>query len=162
MKNKKAWMMIFITLCFVTMYTTFAAAEFSASEPSQEIIAKQAEIDQFLFEEYVQELAEKGIMVTHTAPLEQSVEIGITPFNDENANYIKELIGVDQVTIVEGQQATTLSKTSEEAAQTVMPEEDSTDTKAEKNSGMSTNIYIAAGAIVLLAGVMIFIKRRKA
>lgn len=92
--------------------------------------------------------------------MEKTVEIGITPFNEENINFLNELFGVDQVTIVQGQQATTLNKTSEEAAQTVMLEEDLPET--EDKSRISIATYIAAGVIAFIAVVMLFIKRRKA
>lgn len=72
---------------------------------SDEILEKQKEIDKILFKDNLEKIREKGFTVTHTAPMEDYVEIGIAPYSEENANYIYELIGKDKVKVIEGEQA---------------------------------------------------------
>ena len=69
--------------------------------------------------------------MTHTAPFETYVEIGITPLNDENAAYLYGIFGKDKVKDVDGQKVITMSALG------------------------------AAGAVVLLGGTAILLKRRK-
>lgn len=109
-----------ISLCILvsTMGTAFAEVEdlippdspvhYDTGEINKEIYLKQVELDRTLFNEYTSDLYEKGISVTHTVPTDEYVEIGITPFNEENVNYIYELVGKDKVKVVEGIQAVTL------------------------------------------------------
>ena len=42
------------------------------------------------------------------------VEVGITPYNDKNVDYIYDIFGKDQVKVVEGFQATTLELASDQ------------------------------------------------
>ncbi|ABR47685.1 copper amine oxidase domain protein [Alkaliphilus metalliredigens QYMF] len=80
-------------------------------EPSminEKMLQKQREIDKYLFEDHAEEINKKGFMVTHTGPYDDYVEIGITPYNEENATYLYDIFGEDNVKIVEGQQAITL------------------------------------------------------
>lgn len=72
---------------------------------SDEMYQKQSEIDKVLFEEYKQEISQKGFTVTNTSATDEYVEIGITPFNEENASYINEIVGNDEIKVVEGFQA---------------------------------------------------------
>lgn len=69
---------------------------------NEDLLKKQQEIDQSLFVDHKDELAAKGIFVTHTSPVESVVEIGITPYSDENAEFIYSLIGKDGVKAIEG------------------------------------------------------------
>lgn len=92
---------------------------------------KQLEIDRYVFADHVKEIADKGITVTNTGVVGDVVEVGITPYSEESANYLYEIFGKDLVKVVEGQQATTLdlglaadSGMQEKAAQaTVVKEE---------------------------------------
>lgn len=70
---------------------------------------KQAAFDKILFEEKLKEINEKGITVTHTYPADGYVEVGITPFNEENQKYIIEILGSDEVEVVDGIMAVTLT-----------------------------------------------------
>lgn len=72
---------------------------------SEEILKRQQEIDIYLFKEHAEEIRQAGFMVTHTAPTESYVEIGITPYTDENINYLLKVFGKDKVKIVEGMEA---------------------------------------------------------
>lgn len=77
-----------------------------ASDPvSEAMYQKQSGIDKLLFENHKEELAQKGIIVTHTGATNEYVEIGITPFNEDHATYLKQLLGDDKIKIVEGFQA---------------------------------------------------------
>lgn len=69
---------------------------------------KQAEIDKMLFESNAKELEDKGIIITHTGAIADYIEVGITPYTPENADYVTKLIGNDVVKVVEGTMAVTL------------------------------------------------------
>jgi hypothetical protein len=148
---------VVISLTFFLTKTT--KAETSGTEPKSEILEKQAEIDTYLFEEHYEEIAQKGITVTHTVPLESSVEIGITPYTEENVNYLKGIFGSDAVTIVEGQQATTLGQSQDkthEQADTIQEVGESA-----KSAPSNTPVYLATGGIVLVAGFIFGIRKKK-
>ncbi len=74
---------------------------------SSEMYSKQSAIDKYLFEEHKDEIAAKGITVTHTVAGKDFVEVGITPFNKENADFIYKVLGTEQVKVVEGTLAMT-------------------------------------------------------
>jgi len=85
-----------------------AAVSSLAQEPrmiSEEILQKQMEIDKYLFEDHIEEITKKGFNVTHTGPFDTYVEIGITPYNEENANYLYNIFGEGKIKVVEGQAA---------------------------------------------------------
>lgn len=84
--------------------TEASAGSSQESQSVKEMMQKQLEIDKILFEEKTQELADKGITVTYTSPLETAVEVAIIPFNPENESYVYELLGKDNVSVVEGVQ----------------------------------------------------------
>ncbi|WP_050753130.1 hypothetical protein [Pseudobacteroides cellulosolvens] len=46
--------------------------------------------------------------MTSTAPVGNYVEIGITPYNEANAEYLYNAFGKDMVKVIEGQQAMTM------------------------------------------------------
>lgn len=87
----------------------------AAAAISADILKKQVEIDTYLFKEHQKEIEQKGISVTHTAPFETYVEIGIMPLNDENATYLYGLFGKDKVKVVDGQKVITMSAMTEPA-----------------------------------------------
>ena len=60
-----------------------------------------------MFEEKIKDLETKGITVTHTSPADGFVEVGITPFNEENQDFILEILGSDEVKVVDGIMAVT-------------------------------------------------------
>lgn len=70
------------------------------SDELKALYSKQAEIDQILFGDYARQLEEKKIMVNYTGVVEDYIEIGISTYSDENANYIYELVGKDDVKVV--------------------------------------------------------------
>jgi hypothetical protein len=96
---------------------------------------KQAAFDKILFEEKLNEIENKGISVTHTFPTDGFVEVGITPFNEENQKFIIELLGSDEVEVVDGVMAVTLMSTqSVTDAQTVSAPDAATSGLAEENA----------------------------
>jgi hypothetical protein len=77
----------------------------AADAVSKEMYDKQLEADRYLFADHTEELASKGITVTHTSATNEYVEIGIIPFNEENAGFIYQALGRDKIKVVEGVQA---------------------------------------------------------
>ncbi|MFD2043250.1 hypothetical protein ACFSTA_02505 [Ornithinibacillus salinisoli] len=69
-----------------------------------ELVKKQQEID-------LLELEKEGISVVHTSVdvISNRVEVGIDPYNEEDAAVIYEKFGDDMVSVVEGEQAFTLN-----------------------------------------------------
>jgi len=137
------------------------------SEPSrfdEEILQKHREIDQYLFEENPEEVKQKGFIVTHTGPIDNYVEIGITPFSEENADYLYDIFGTDMVRVVEGQQAELLSQTVAPAngievddARTISIE----DEQAAKTSSSTLVLIYSIAAFIILGGSLIAIRKFK-
>jgi len=82
----------------------------SSGPVSEAMYLRQSEIDRILFEDYRDEIAKKGFTVTGTSATNEYIEIGITPFSEENAAYLREILGDGEIRIVEGVQAATYSK----------------------------------------------------
>jgi hypothetical protein len=136
-------------LSFFTSTNTFA-------ESSDSMIEKQKEIDQYIFVDKKEELEERGITVTHTGPLENTVEIGILPYTQENITYFQDVFGKDQVTIVDGQIAVTFTAGDEEENALI------NEPTEEKSKAVPSPFYLIA-LLIVLAGIMIAIqKKRKA
>ena len=81
------------------LYTTSVSVD---NPQVKEMMQKQLEVDKTLFEDKVKDLEDKGITVTYTAPLETAVEVAIIPFNTENENFVYDLLGKDNISVVEG------------------------------------------------------------
>ncbi len=105
---------VMLGLCMATLTTGSAYATLAegtptateeVSEQTKALYAKQAEIDKLLFEANAKAIEELGFMVNYTGVVEDFVEIGISPFSDENANYIYELVGKDAVKVIEFDQS---------------------------------------------------------
>lgn len=148
-------------LCLLTLATPAMAATkpespdrpVSSDIPDQanpEILEKQKEIDQYLFIDNIDELKQQDFTVTHTSPTMTHVEIGITPYSEEYANYLYDIFGTELVQVVEGNQAYTFfaSDTTGEVT-TMTTEQDS-----------SSTVYIL-GALLLLAFGFIALRRAK-
>ncbi len=74
-------------------------------EGTKELMEKQRQIDQYLFEDHAKDLEAKDIFVNYTSIAGDSIEIGISPYNDENANYLYDALGKDGIKIVEFDQS---------------------------------------------------------
>lgn len=103
MKASRLLKAVATALCVAVLSAAFAGTALAASP--QDMLKKQKDIDEYLFEDHKDEIAAMGITVTHTAPMETYVEIGITPYSEESANYLYGIFGEDVVKIVEGEQA---------------------------------------------------------
>lgn len=124
------------------------------------VLQKQAEIDKYVFETHIEELEKKGMAVTHTGPQSGYVEIGITPYNDTNANYLYEIFGRDIVKVVEGQPAVTLGNEGvpENSANSVATGSLSDTSDKSNSSSMRSRSYILVGLVLL--GVMVIMTRK--
>lgn len=117
--NKNIIKILSLSTCLsmATMTAAFAqtlelppeAAEIKIAVIDEALYEKQAAFDKILFEEKLKEIEEKGITVTHTYPADGYVEVGITPFNEENQKYIMGILGSDEVEVVDGIMAITLT-----------------------------------------------------
>lgn len=74
---------------------------------------RQNEIDEFVFKKNAKVFEEKRITVTNTGVVGEYVEIGITPFNEENAQFVYDQLGRKDIKVVEGTQAVTLAPDAE-------------------------------------------------
>jgi hypothetical protein len=121
------------------------------------MIEKQKEIDQFIFVEKKDELAQKGITVSTSAPLENYVEIGITPYTEENASYFYDKFGKDTIKVVKGMQNVTKTTVNEETetTSTLTTNNDQNDKEAPIKS-----IYIIAAVFIALAGITVIVKKK--
>ncbi len=77
----------------------------AVSPELQALYDKQAEIDRYLFTEHAKELEEKGIFVNYTGVNKDVIEIGISPYSDENADYLYDIFGKDVIKVVEFDQS---------------------------------------------------------
>jgi hypothetical protein len=73
-----------------------------SSDIPEATIKRQQEIDTILFKTNAEKLGEMGIKVTHTVPNGDIVEIGITPYSEENAKVIYDMAGAEGIKVVEG------------------------------------------------------------
>lgn len=111
--------------------------ERSMPDRENDLIQKQQEIDQYLFINHAAEVAQQGFMVTHTGPRDSYIEIGIRPYNEENAQYLYEIFGQDLIKVVEGQQAVLL-----ETSDTVIPDTPVSSNMGANRTSSSSNLRI--------------------
>lgn len=129
---------------------------------SAELLEKQREIDKYLFETHVKEISDKGIIVTHTGPIGDYVEIGITPYNEANAEFFYETFGREMVKVVEGQQAGTMEIAADSGnAAKVSFANESEDEKAFSKVDSSVLWLVGIGGIALVFGVVMFGRGQK-
>ncbi len=128
----------------------------SDREIDEEILQKHKEIDKYIFEDHAQELSEKDFIVTRTGPLEDYVEIGISPYSEESANYLYEIFGKDLVKVVEAEQAELLNTATDSLAAEAVSVE-ATDT----NNSFNKQVLYLIGVFILLIIAIITIFRLK-
>lgn len=143
-------------------------------EANDEVLsAKHREIDSYFAGEGKKEMEELGFSWTHTGPMNNVIEIGITPYEESFAEFLYEKFGREFVQVVEGQQAVTFMATDDlpasdheraanaengyttlstdtvtpdasgEMATTMSPEQD------EKEAGSLLVYYLIGGVVVL-------------
>ena len=137
----------------------------TSSEEDNDILQKQREVDQYVFEQHKDEIAQKGFKVTHTGPLYNFVEIGIEPYNEDNAEYLYNIFGEDKVKVVEGQQAYTLGLASaddgivsEVKASVDAASGEKSESEAGSKSVLRTLVY-TLGAITVLGAAVVALNR---
>lgn len=107
---------LILGLCFAALSTGTAYAQSmdsmtpafvgeAQSDELKELYAKQSEIDRSLFTDHAKGIEEKGFMINYTAVSGDVIEIGISPYSEENANYLYELLGDTDVKVVEFDQS---------------------------------------------------------
>ncbi len=200
MIRKKLFKIISLSLALSVSSIGFAFAETKENldEPvsiqiraADEVMYEaQAEIDKLLFEQsYAKDLEEKGISITHTATVDDYVEVGITPYTPENADVVIKLLGKDNVKVVEGIQAEILQYSPDNPIDPAELADDSqivrvtgdvedisapadtdvvedakiisapAEKEVEKN-GISTFTILGLSAFVLACGLVLFKKKR--
>ncbi|HHV10646.1 MAG TPA: hypothetical protein GXX75_10260 [Clostridiales bacterium] len=88
-----------------TLDNTSVSSEEVQSEGQKALMEKQREIDQYLFKDHAKDLEKKDIFVNYTGVVGDYVEIGISPYSDENADYLYGIFGKDEVKVVEFDQS---------------------------------------------------------
>ncbi len=138
-------------LCMSAMFTGTAFASGGgvspsyAGEQSEELnkfYEKQGEIDQYVFGEHAQDIRKKGFQVIYTGVSDTHVEIGITPYSEENANYLYDIFGDDIVKVVASEEAVLykdMAAVSEPVIDTGETADDVAITKAEEEKLAETN-----------------------
>jgi hypothetical protein len=151
-----------VIACCIMAISTGAAFAASVDE-------KHQEVDQFLFEQHNGDFSEQGFTVTHTAPVNDMVEIGITPFDEAHAAYLYDIFGKEMVKVVEGQQAVTLaSPTASEAAITntaIVENEAKTIAYQEPSSSSNSNQLWTGSiiaALIIVGGIVLVLRKRQA
>lgn len=142
----------------------------SSEAADNSLVKRQDEVNKVLFEDKSSDLESKGISIMHTTPVEDYIEVGILPYNDENVKYIYSLTGEDKVKVVEGKEpelmATSgiatdgeMTATEEGNVKTVS----ATDTTAGNKEKESENILPIAGvaAVAVIIGGAVVISQKK-
>lgn len=74
------------------------------------LFEKQRELDQYLFVDHVKEIEKMGFTVIYTGVADTYVEVGITPFSEENANKLYDIFGKELVKVVKADQVVAYSE----------------------------------------------------
>jgi hypothetical protein len=115
MIKKKLITSLALGMCLMTLSTgsvvlaaetgeTTQAYEVTSTEAGVDegLVKKQAEIEQYVFVDHAEEIIALGFQVTNIGIVNDYIEIGITPFTEESANYLYEKLGKDSIQIAEG------------------------------------------------------------
>lgn len=108
MRRSKLFKVLLLSACMVAFSSTVALASqtedknaSSSVVQNTEITNKQIEIDQFLFDTGAKEIEKLGFQITSTLPVDNYVQIGITPYSDANAEFLYNKFGKDSIKVVE-------------------------------------------------------------
>lgn len=88
-----------------------------------------SKVDQYVFEEHFDDFQKLGFTITHTAPVEGYIEVGISPYNDDYANHLYEALGQDVIKVVEGDEAILYTTTVMDEAPDIAASSDVNDEK---------------------------------
>jgi len=131
-----------------------------------DLLAKQKEIDDFVFGKGSEVLGKLGFKVTHTGPVGDRVEIGILPYKESHAEFLYETFGRDRVSVVEGINAvlvvdeptySILPAPAEGAAPDAVPKRADPDQPVSSAAGGAASdspLVVSASADALSAGKM--------
>lgn len=103
----------------------------------------QAEIDQYVFVDQAEEIKAKEFMVTNTGIIDGYVEVGILPYSDENAKFITDVFGTDNVKVVEGEDV--MMYAFDEGLNTTVEDAGETDPELMATSGIATDPAAQSG-----------------
>lgn len=102
-------------LCMAALWTGSAYAQTgggsspafvgTANTQDMALFEKQKELDQYLFADHVKEIEKMGFTVAYTGVADNYVEIGITPYSEENAEKLYDIFGRELVKVVEFEEA---------------------------------------------------------
>lgn len=74
-----------------------------SSEETDVLFKRQDEINKLVFNDYAREIEQMGFQIIYTGVADDYVEVGISPFNQENVDLLYELLGSDQLKVVESE-----------------------------------------------------------
>ena len=103
-------------LCLSMLFTGAAFARTgggTGEKKTDPLSKKQEEIDHYVFIDHTEDIKKAGFEVVYTGVADTFVEIGINPYNNENANYLYKIFGKDIVKVVESEEATLYTATGE-------------------------------------------------
>lgn len=133
----------------------------------EELAKKQEEIDYTVFNKKSKEIEEKGFTVVSTGMVDKFIEVRIEPYNEENAEYLYNILGRDMVKVVDGEQAELLNSDSDSpdaelnitSSEEVVHDAELYTENDEKSNGFITPLLILS--VVALGGVAILVSRKK-
>lgn len=108
--NNKLLKAAALGLCLSVLVSGTAFAQGGGSSPSSVgisseemdiLMKRQDEINFLVFSEYAREIEDKDFQIIYTGVGDSYVEIGISPFDQDNVDYLYEILGNDQVKVVE-------------------------------------------------------------
>ena len=113
MIKKNLFKAVLLSVCIASSYTgsAFAMAQVTPkateelSPQLQALYTRQSEIDKLLFEENAKKIEELGFMVNSTSVVEDKIEISISPYDDKFADFVYDIVGRENVTVVEMDQS---------------------------------------------------------
>lgn len=119
------------------------------TEEENLLYAKQKEIDQYLFTDHTKEIEAKGFEINYTGITDTSVEIGITPYTEENANYLYGIFGKDIVKVVKSDEAMLYTTTTAEVAPDAVVSSEAVDPSVKDEIYTTTVVDAAANTGVV-------------
>ena len=108
------------------------------------LVKKQAEIEQYVFGDHAEEIIALGFQVTNIGIVNDTIEIGITPFTKEYENYLYEKLGKDSIQITEGITAELYTSTMVDIA----PDTPVEDSGSTSNAGGIADGYVGEGVVL--------------
>jgi hypothetical protein len=73
-----------------------------ANPVSEAILEAQRRIDTYVFKEHYEDISRAGFTVSYTVPMEDYVEIGVTPYSQNAVDYLTKVLENEKIKVVEG------------------------------------------------------------